>query len=250
MSDFMKKSVKAMAVSLFCAAPLILHAGTVSALDPACQPGTLQSYLNLASQSVPGCSIGILNFDGFTFLSSSGSPDAAADILVTPATNGFGFTQVSGTPFTGPAHYQIGYNFVIDPAPVLDGADLALDPPFGPVVITQYFCLDSTMTSGINPSGSANVVCNGRIATPQSLTVTPQNPFASIVFDPIARIGGSILTDIQIGAGGQFDGVTGDAHVTGSPATPEPVSAALLLSGLAWIGLKKRSKIRGSITRP
>ncbi|HVW86882.1 MAG TPA: hypothetical protein VHB50_19485, partial [Bryobacteraceae bacterium] len=114
-------------------------------LAPPCGIANLLAY----QQMDGSCSVGILNFSGFGF-SASGTGDAlldsASQILVTPATNGFNFSQVSHEPFTvdmgQTANYTINYNFVIDPAPVLDGAGMSLDPPFGNVTATQFYCND------------------------------------------------------------------------------------------------------------
>ena len=110
-----------------------------------------------------GCSVGLQNFDNFSFMSSgTGSPllDTSADIELTPAVGGFTFSQVNLAPFAvllgQTADYQIGYGFVIDPAPVGTGADLGMDPPVGNVSIDQLYCADSSLS--LNPT-NAQYVC-------------------------------------------------------------------------------------------
>jgi hypothetical protein len=225
--------------------PALLQANS---LAPPCVAGSLLSY----EQSLPGgqCSIGVLNFSDFTFRQTGIGPlDTAAQIELTPAVNGFGFTQVSGNPFTvaagDNADYLIFYNFVIDPAPVVEGADLALDPPFGDVNVQQGYCNDSSFTIG-----EGVPVCidsAGNLSTPQTLTVTTESPKASKIFNPPALNFGSVRTEIKLdGTSGPagFDGVTGDATVVDTSSTPEPASVILALGGLLAIGLRRKLQPR------
>jgi hypothetical protein len=221
--------------------------------DP-CLSQSLQQYQSLDGAQ---CSVGILNFSDFTF-SSSGSGGAtlltAADILVTPSTNGdlgggFSLSAISPGAFAvaegQTATYVIDWFFLIDPGPRSAGAELGMDPPFGDVTITQSYCVDSFFGTGAN----GGVDCVGRAASmaPQTLTVTTIPPHLddSIIFNPAALNFASVMTTITInGTAGPsgFDSTTGTAVVVDS-STPEPVTSVLALGGLlVTLGvIRKRS---------
>jgi hypothetical protein len=251
-------------VRLMAIAVLIAPALFAGQLAPVCMQDTLADYINNSTE----CSIGIQNFDGFTFSATgSGTPDTAADIELTPATGGFTFSQVSTGPMMSPisvalsetAQYLIGYDFQIDPAPVAGAADLGMDPPFGNVSIDQYYCADSLVAFDSDTGGAfcyfpeTTFSNNGAVSTqatagppsPQDLHVDNTMPTASwntgvVPLVPPAMNSAGVLTVINLDGtnqllGSGFDSVTGDSFIT-----PEPGTIALGLAGLLAIAISRR----------
>jgi len=230
-----------------------LHAATLVGEVSPCGPATLAIYQqNFGGQNQ--CSVGLLLMSGFSFASSGfGSPtlDTAADIFLTPATNGFSISQTNGKPFAVAqgqiALYTIGFNFFIDPTPILGDAGLSMDPPFGDATVTQAYCNDGTFIPG-SSSGAAGVLCtNGsNIFAPQTLRVhNPDKLDDSIVFNPPAFVGGSVLTTIILnGSAGPagFDQVTGTSTVLIIPDAPEPGTMLLAFGGLLTAGVWRKYK--------
>jgi PEP-CTERM motif len=258
------------AATLF--APTSLHA---SSLAPGCIANTLSAYERINSDSE--CSVGILNFDSFIFVGSTGTggavPLTASQIELTPC-NGViagpgtvggacfvdptsqsgGFSISALDPLTNPfavgaqqtETYTIDWRFIIDPGPVQDGASLGLDPVFGGVNVTQTYCVDSFL----NPTPCSNANALGTV-TPQTISVDNTNPPASLVnsvtFGNPALVFADVRTVITLtgctqtgcsdGAG--FDAVTGTATIVN---TPEPATVVLVGSGLLLLGaLRKRA---------
>lgn len=213
---------------------------SANSLPPACVSATLFDYEhNLANQQ---CSIGILIFQGFTFSASGKSvsnnvpaptPDTDQQILLTPSTGGFMLSQVNGQQFSVLSgqivNYNMGYQFVIDPAPVLEGAELGLDPPFGNVTVTQSYCNDSVFLS---PSQCIAAKDNTFVTfAPQVLLVhNPDKLDDKITFNPPAFAFGSVNTAIVLdgttGSAG-FDATTGSSTVINVATTPEPSTVTL-----------------------
>jgi hypothetical protein len=204
------------------------YAGNATILGPACMPGTLQSYIDL--NQTGGCAIGIEEFSAFAY--------TASEILVTPATGGFSFSQISGTPFQVLLPqvdiYDIFYNFVIDPGPRGSTADLGMDPPFGNVTINQFYCAGRGLVLS-TLSGAPTCVTPGQHG-PQLLTVNDTNPPASWntgpvplnpAIDQFANVLTQIILDGTAGPAG-FDGVTGDTSLTPEPSTFLLIGTALL----------------------
>ncbi len=146
-----------------------LHAEGLS-LTPCPTGGTLQSYEDQFSSIATPCANGILNFSNFNFQlfqSSGGTPLTASQVDLSPTPIGMGQTGVTGFDITGSdnspitvapgqdATYVIDWLFVIDSGPLAGGASLGMDPPFGDVTITQYYCLDSNFQNGPTYNGSA-----------------------------------------------------------------------------------------------
>lgn len=229
-------------------------------LDPACVAGTLQSYItDFGPTTASGCSVGINNYNDFTF-SSSGTGgatlDGASDIEVTPSIEGFTLSQVNMDPFSvamgQTALYDISYLFVIDPVPQMGAADLGMDPPFGAVSIDQYYCPDSYLTTDANAAPLCQVP-DPDTFYPQDLHVDDTNPPNSwdtglVALDPPVLDFANVLTVIDIdGTTGTcltatecsgFDSVTGNSFDT--PAVPEPFTWALSAGGLLAIIIRKR----------
>jgi hypothetical protein len=198
--------------------------GNPSAGLGSCPAATLSTY---ASDFPKGCAIGILDYSNFTYHSVSNAP-LAGDIFLTPSSQGFGFTQTNGKPFTAAlgqiVQFEVDYTIFIDPAPVIGGADDSLDPPTGNVTASEFFCNDLRYVY----SGSCQ---NG---SPYKLSVgTPSTglPYsASISFGNSAKqfqtVGILFTLDGTDGVS-SFDGLDTDTQLV---ITPEPVSA--MLTGL------------------
>ncbi len=209
-----------------------------------CSAGTLTSYES--SYSAPlGCSIGILDYSGFTYHAISNAPAASA-ITLTPDASGFSFTQTNGLPFTASAgeivQFEIDYNIIIDPAPILAGADNSVDPPTGNVSITEFFCNDSqyvfegTCLTGIisNPVQALSVGTIPPLTLSASITfTTPATAFQDV---------GVLFTLNGTNGPSTFDGLDANSVVVGE--VPEPAACFLVGLGLvaASYTLRKRKR--------
>jgi len=210
---------------------------------PSCGTESLASYITGTAfpPSTGGCAIGILDYYNFSYIMGTGP--AASALEVTPTASGFNFSLASGTPITAApgqtVTFEVDYQIVIDPAPIVTGGDLNLDPPAGDVTVTEYFCNDiSYVGSGLCLGGS----------TPDTLQVTTANPSASIVFpDPATKSQqvGIVFKLVGGANGASFDGLDADSTVL--TFTPEPASTGLL-TGLLLLagGYKLRKRRNGS----
>jgi len=223
----------------------LFAAGSISGLFatpgvPNCASGTLASYVSSSTFPTGGCSIGILDYYTFSYHPLSNAP-LASDITVglSKTGTGFSFSRTDGTAFTASAgtivKFEIDYNILIDPAPIITGGDLGLDPPSGNVTITEYFCNDlQYVFSGF---------CFATIptaSTPQTLQVGTQAtglPLKkSIVFNPPAfnfQDVGIVFTLDGTNGTSTFDSLDNNTVVV---AVPEPASAAVFVFGLLALG--------------
>jgi hypothetical protein len=212
--------------------------GTPTPAVSSCGSGTLASYDSSFAFPSLGCSIGILDYSNFSYVSLSNAPSASS-IEITPGSDGFGFTQVGGAPFTASGDvvkFAIYYNIFIDPAPVIGDSRLSLDPPMGDVSITEFFCNDSTLYSGATS-------CFPPTSPAYTLTVTTQKPTGSIIF------GSPALVSQQVGIVFTLDGTKGVASFDGldtgtdvTSITPEPASVCLVGFFLLAAGYKLRKQ--------
>jgi hypothetical protein len=171
----------------------------------------------------------------------------AGAITLTPEAGGFSFTQSNGQPFTASAgeivQFEIDYNIIIDPAPILAGADNSVDPPTGNVTITEFFCNDSqyvfegTCLTGFlsNPVQALSVGTIPPLALSASITfTTPAKAFQGV---------GVLFTLNGTNGASSFDGVDATSVVVVGDA-PEP--AACFLAGLGLLvgsyTLRKRKR--------
>ena len=241
-------------------AAISLHA---SNLAPRCIANTLSAYETINSDSV--CSVGILNFDSFTFVGSTGT-GALTDLqieltpcngvsvipgavgggcLVDPTSLSGGFSISAADPVLHPFSigagqtetYTIDWRFIIDPGPEDAGASIGMDPVSGNVNATQTYCVDSSFTI----SSVDFAPC-----TPQTISVDNTNPpdslFNSVTFSRPGLFFANGQTVITLtgsdNAGAGFDAVTGTATIVD---TPEPAAFLLVASGLLLLGaLRKR----------
>jgi len=206
---------------------------------PNCGADTLQNYITLTANppTTGGCAIGILDYYDFSYHLVSGGLQASS-IAVTPLSTGFSFGALSGPVSVAAGQtlqFEIDYDLVVDPAPIITGDKLKIDPPQGDVTITEYFCNDLTyMYTGSCEFGFQ----------PQSLTVgSPDSNYpsqASIAFDPPATTQqvGILFTLVGGANGASFDSLDSSSTVEEGSfvvSTPEPPAAASLLVGLALL---------------
>ena len=224
--------------------PLLLLAFSVTSFaNPSgsigpCGTATLAVYeADYPSPASSACNIGILDYSYFSYHALSNAP-SNTDILLTPGTNGFGFTQVGGAPFVASkgeiVQFEIDYTLVIDPAPVIGGADNRVDPPVGDVSIFEFFCNDQQY--------SFEGKCSG--GNPQTLKVGTKSTgyplSASIIFNPAAtnfQTVGILFTLDGTNGVSSFDGL--DTSVT---LSPEPAYISLVGILLIAAGLKFRKR--------
>ncbi|MGC2662213.1 MAG: hypothetical protein WA324_29985 [Bryobacteraceae bacterium] len=231
---------------------LLLISGSLAPIFAAsCTTGTIQTYASEFGNSLTNCSSpdGILLYNNF---SDSGIPGSATLTLSPNSSDGFDFTfdQVgTSTPYqaTSNTTFTIIYEFTIDPAPILGGSTLRIDPPTGDDSISQSFCVDSNPTDGF-----AACLQNANVISTQTVTVVSDNDqdaSASITLNPQAQSFGWVETTFSLGPNangepGSFDSVSAlpDVIIT---SQPEPMSLGLLgcgLLALAGAKLKKRSR--------
>jgi hypothetical protein len=216
------------------ALPVVLAMSAISVFGSSvgttpCTAGTLATYSSSFAPPSLGCSIGVLDYSNFSYQGLQNAP-ASSDIEVTPSgsgSNGFSFSQVGGAPFSASGEiiqFAIYYNIVIDPAPVIPGADTHLDPPVGNVSITEYFCNDLTLQSPAH-------VCFPGESPAYSLTVTTAAPNASVTFHPPATNFQTVEILFTLdGTHGtaSFDGLDTNTLVADASIAPEPASLFLV----------------------
>jgi hypothetical protein len=236
-------------IVLLCALPPLAR-GDLSSVS--CPANTLAYYQLNFSSSTRGsangpCANGILDFSGFSFSSFGNTAVGSNQIDLTPLGPPLGQTGPTGFSISGlsvgigqTVEYVIDWYFAIDSGPIASGGDLGMDPPFGDVVVTQDYCVDSYFSGSITePSCS-----NGKIFPPlQSLTVTTSVPTASLIFDPPAFEFGDVRTIIDLNGGttgAGFDSLTGDARII----TPEPGMVPLAVIGMSILFCLRKRAVR------
>jgi hypothetical protein len=218
-----------------------LWAGGISL--PNCGTATLAQYDTSFTSPSNGCFIGILDYYAFAYKPVTNAP-LAGDIKVSvnSTSDGFAFSRVDGTPFTAPAGttvtFEIDYSILIDPAPIISGGKLALDPPFGNVKVTEDFCNDSIFFSfqiGC-VGGPTNTLQVGTIA-PLTLSASTSFNNPALAFQTIGLL---FTLDGTNGRSG-FDSLDNGSTVV-LVGAPEPGSITLLFTGLAAAGYKLRKR--------
>jgi hypothetical protein len=212
---------------------------------PNCVIGNLATYENLTANppSTGGCALGVLDYYNFNYLPGSNAPAASA-IGVAPEGTGFSFGPVTAAPGQT-VQFEIDYDLFIDPAPIITGDKLGLDPPTGNVVVTEYFCNDVSYVGG--------GLCLGSRPAPSLTVGTPGTGFpssASIVFNPPAMVSeevGIVFTLTGGTTGASFDGLDSTSVVL--YAAPEPPAAASLSLGIGLLAVaivgRRRARRQG-----
>lgn len=243
--------------------------GATLAEIPACQTGTLASYVSTYGSSNQGsCSIGALSFTNFYFQSLKVVTDGvastritSADLILTPdaATNSF-FIGVNNLDLLNPVNLLVAERYLIawyaDPPPIIAGDELRLDPPSGPVTATKFGCIDSTFT---NTGSVENVLLNKTTQDYSSSTFDCAGPAigymlktdgivgndinlnASIDFDnPAYALDIRLVIDFAPGTVTGFEGIELDTTTVPEPGANLMIAGGLL--ALGWIGKRKAAK--------
>jgi hypothetical protein len=246
----MKSYVPIVAVLTGLVCPSALEAGNLGA---PCAPNTLAFYQSSFNTNRE-CSVGILDFMGFSF-TAAGTGDAAllnaSEIFVTPVADGplgGGFTLSAVDPVNDPfavranqsATYFIDWFFVIDPAPMGISASLETDPSSGSVSITQAYCVDG-ITDGRDscmPGFQTLSVSSPPCVDPVN---HPETCSASLTFRPpvqnFADVETTIILTSGSNSGAEFDSLSGGVDVLSTSGTPEPSTLMLSFGGLMTAAL-------------
>lgn len=187
---------------------------------------TLSDFLALGSST---CSVGPLIFGNFQFSASatSGAPLALPGNL-TVFTSWDPSSQLATLQLQGFTPYSVSdlqsalyrFQFAVDPAPILEGEDVTIDPPFGVVSGEQLFCTNSFLSDCPQQSLRRGVF---GIGTPFSVRFSP--PLALLDLDTRITLNPGLNT-----ASG-LDGLVFDFHV--ADPIPEPGTWMLVGAGLA-----------------
>ncbi len=211
----------------------------VEAAPVACPTNDL-AYYQATFNILNPCTQGELIFQAFAFQKTTAAGSiTAADISVTPnGVDGFNFfTPLFNGFFPVLERYAIAY--IVDPAPILAGDELTLDPPQGGITVTKYSCADNLLVFG-DINNPATYVCSVGNTTPYSLTVTPDNLSDSLLY-PTPATFVSVLMIIELeGTVTGLEGILSDNILTPEPATFYMLAGALL-AGLAAARRKRSS---------
>jgi hypothetical protein len=240
-------------VSVFFMAALLCPQLKAGPVYPTCVTGSLESYINSSGCVLAGAPAVV--YSGFNFPDPI-NPDGLTGLLdptqitVTPEPSGLGGSFDFSGDFTVPAldmlTYGIDYFLLLDPAPVLGGGSLHLDPT-GQVSVTESICADSFFGVSNGATVCQTNTPNGVVdSAPQSLTVNNSNPPASLsamlILNPAAYNFASVETAIVL-TGGPTTGATSGGVTVGNTVVdeaPEPVTSLLCLGGLIAIGIFRR----------
>lgn len=224
-----------------------------------CTPDNLQNYVNNQSKGPGfGCTLANLEYFNFFFQSAGTGqvqPDLATNLTVTPGATGLTFTGFQSlNPNVGSLQDFIGLN--VDPAPVLTGDSISLDPPLGGIQLDLYACLgatpffvgkntgnlsDTNLYCGANPTFDPVTAVAINLGSPNASIVNNGNPLQTSTFNLAASTGQlGVLLRLTLNttsvAGASLDGI-GNQPLQ-QAGTPEPGSWLLLGSGLAALLLR------------
>jgi hypothetical protein len=233
-----------------------LQAGSISGSACPGAPTSLSSYQAAFSTFEQRCDVGILSYYDFQFQSLMGAASAVDGfndlIQVTPSGSGSGlffssaYTDAASMfSATGLTAVRYAIQYIVDPAPIIGGEQLTLDPPLGDILVREYICKDTTFYGaiGVNPP-----TCSTG-SSPYTLTVYPPLQYTDFVMfesTPAAML--HVRQIIEIGFNPQlnsdpftgFDGTGSDQILAG---IPEPWSFPAVALGLlgAW-GYRRRRR--------
>lgn len=228
--------------SLLLGTAVVAQAGTVGG-DPVCVAGTFSDYVQLLTPCAVG-SVALSNFELYTLSETGVRGDASAmlsGINVTPSwnaasgimtlliggENGGGFLPYS-VDATHTAAWEI--RFTVDPPPIIQGEDVALDPPFGVISGTQRYCRDAMFTSeGCSSEGTLT------FDIPTAASVTFASPL--MILDTLTTIRLNPDYANANGVASGFDGIIFTIHTT-----PEPGTWLLATTSLALAGFRRRKR--------
>jgi hypothetical protein len=207
------------------------YASTLVPVAP-CVPGTLTSYIALAST---GCSVGptTLVFRDFSLslVSASGGalPVGPASIIVSPIISGqkFGLNYASAGFNVTPGQFiQYLLSYTIDDPPIIHGFEMNMfDPPTPPGMssITSVECFGAAFIGSICPTSTITQMVSDNGITPSLTDVQLFAPF-SIVGDR-----STITLDAHLGGTADIISFTQLAIVVPEPATAWFAGAGLVL---------------------
>lgn len=213
--------------------------------DTPCPTASLGEYVG-GFGGVNGCVLGNLTLYNFYSAQDVGGmldTSALNNIMVTadPASETLSFTGFA--PNTTSVTQWFTIDFTIDPAPVIGGQTLSIDPTG--VTVSQYYCGNGLFNSGLyvqyNAGDTSNQPnCGGVFEG--SLTVNAGDPPKTITFafGPLSEL--DIQTVLRIDPGGQLNGINSQVIET----VPEP--ATLGMSGCVLLAafLIRRGLLKGS----
>lgn len=232
-----------------------LQAGSVSGLACPGTPTSLSAYQTNFATFSQRCDVGILSYYDFQFqslmLTASPVDNFNNLIQVSPSVSGSGLffssayvDAASMFAATGLTSVKYAIQYIVDPAPIIGGEQLSLDPPLGDILITEYVCKDAKFYGSI---GVSPPTCETG-ASPYTLTVYPplqyfdtvmfgSSPAALLHVRQIIEIGmnPSLNPDPYTG----FDGTGSDQILSN---IPEPWNFPLVALGLlgVWNARRKR----------
>ena len=211
---------------------LLLSVRSVAAANVACPTESLAYYQSNFTSLSP-CTQGDLIFLNFAFQKTTVAGSiSASDIMITPnGVDGLSFFAplFNGT-FPSLERYAIGYT--ADPAPILAGDELSLDPPQGGITVSKYSCADDLLTFG-NINDPSTYKCVVKNTSPFALTVSPQNLSASLSYPfPATFVTALMIIELQ-GTVSGLEGILSDNTLVPEPATFSMLCGALL-AGLAF----------------
>lgn len=216
---------------------------------PVCTASSLSTYISLDASG--GCTIGEFTFFRFTAPAptTTGTPTVATDsqILLTPilTASGAGFSitassgetnlfSISSPSGTTAITYYVDYS--VDPAPIIAGAELNIDPPFGNVSVSQTYCTADVLVDGCE------------LGTESQQTAANPSPLSSVITFPNPSSFVDIDTDISLSATpgnpAGLDAVNALVEIGSVSAVPEPSMLplmALVLLPLLFLMRRKRA---------
>lgn len=232
------------------------HGGT-------CTPDNLSKYSsNFSGGPGNGCTVSNLEYFNFFFQSTAVGqfiPDDVGNINVLPGGVDLTFSGFQSlAPHAGILTDFVGFD--VDPAPVLTGDSISLDPPSGSVILDLYVCLPGTpFFVGRNPGDPAdpNMYCGSSATFTGSATTsaialdgplvhlvnTGVNKTGSVTFATSTAQMGVLLRltlDASDATAASLDAIENNVlQATAGPA-PEPATWMLIGSGILITSLLRR----------